>query len=184
MTKPNLWKINADIKQRAGGVEQGKQSINLNKRPIEINRILIAAGIIILILGIALIIISPSFIFFDHVPGKVLGVTVQMERTTDLRRVTMFFGVALLIIGGIISAVDFSRLSSTQSTTPPPPTTQPVVTHSVPPKSIGLGNTPYEAQSIMGQPDKIIDLGARVIHVYKDMKIIYDDGKVSDVQLS
>lgn len=33
------------------------------------------------------------------------------------------------------------------------------------------------------RPDKIINLGARVIHVYMDMKIIYVDGRVSDVQL-
>ena len=35
----------------------------------------------------------------------------------------------------------------------------------------------------MGNPDKIIDLRTQVIHIYKDMKIIYVDGKVSDVQL-
>ena len=40
------------------------------------------------------------------------------------------------------------------------------------------------SHSVMGQPDKIINLGARVIHVYKDMNITYVDGKVSDVQLS
>jgi hypothetical protein len=94
----------------------------------------------------------------------------------------MFFGVALLIVGGIISAVGFSRFITTQPATPPAPTTQPVVTQSASPKSVELGNTSDEVQSVMGQPDKILNLGVRIIHVYKDMKIIYVDGKVADVQ--
>jgi hypothetical protein len=125
-----------------------------------------------------MIIISPNLFWqeFEFRTG--------MLRTTDLRTVTLFFGLALLIVGGIISAVGFSQFTSTQPTTPPAPTTQPVVTQSVSPKSVALGNTLDEVQSVMGQPDKIIDLGARVIHVYQDMKIIYVDGKVSDVELS
>ncbi len=142
-------------------------------------------GIIIAIIGVALIIISPSLLFTKTVgtyhPGIVYDPTI---RTTDLRDAAMFCGVALLVVGGIISALGFSKSTSTQPTMPPAATTQPVVTQSVSPKSIELGNTPDEVQSIMGQPDKIINLDARVIHVYKDMKIIYVDGKVSDVQLS
>jgi hypothetical protein len=104
------------------------------------------------------------------------------EQITDLRDAAKFCGVALLIVGGIISAIGFSQFKSTQPTMPPAPATQPVVTQSISPKSIELGNTPDEVQSVMGQPDKIINLGARVIHVYEDMKIIYVEGKVSDVQ--
>jgi hypothetical protein len=33
-----------------------------------------------------------------------------------------------------------------------------------------------------GKPDKVIDLGAKKIYVYKDLKITFMDGKVSDVQ--
>jgi hypothetical protein len=81
-------------------------------------------------------------------------------------------------------SVGFSQFNSTRMTVSPGLITQPVVPRSASPKSIELGNTPDEVQLVMGQADKIINLGARVIHVYKDMKIIYVDGKVSDVQLS
>lgn len=151
------------------------------------NRTAIAVGIVVAIIGVALIIISPKLLFVEHIGGGgdiMSGNVGSTERFTDLRNVALFFGVALLIVGGIASAVGFSQFKSTQPTTPPAPTTQPAVIQSVLPKSVELGNTPDEVQSVMGQPDKIINLGPRVIHVYSDMKIIYVDGKVSDVQLS
>ena len=151
----------------------------LNKRTV------IAVGIVIAIIGVGVIIISPNLLFVEHSssgPNDIFGMGI--ERTTDLRSVALFLGVALLIVGGIVSAVGFSQFKSTQLATPPAPIIQHTVTQSLSPKSVELGNTPDEVQSVMGQPDKIIDLGPRVIHVYKDMKIIYVDGKVSDVQLS
>jgi hypothetical protein len=160
---------------RTFGVEQSEQPTNSK----------ITIGIIILIIGIALIIISPSLLFVEAGrPSQFDPWGWGNQRITDLRNVARFFGAALLIVGGIISAVGFSQFMSTQPTPPPAPTTQPVVTQSASPKSVEIGNTTDEIQSVMGQPDKIINLGARVIHVYKDMKIIYVDGKVSDVQLS
>jgi hypothetical protein len=97
---------------------------------------------------------------------------------------SMLFGVFFVVVGIVFLSVGLNHFISTRPTPPPAPTTQPDVTQSVSPKSVELGNTPDEVQSVMGQPDKIMNLGARVIHVYKDMKIIYVEGKVSDVQLS
>lgn len=131
-------------------------------------------GIIIAIIGVTLIVISPSLLWqksYASFDWRNPGVRTE---TLDLRGITLFFGAALLIVGGIVSAIGFSQSTSTQ----------PVVTQSVSPKSVELGNTPDEVQSVMGQPDKIINLGARKIHIYKDMKITYVNGKVSDVQLS
>src|ERR1044072_1224984 len=159
---------------RTLGVEQSKQLMNSK----------ITIGIIILVIGVALTIISPSLRFVETVEYSRSGAPTLIMQDTDLRDAAKFCGVALLIIGGIISAVGFSRFITTQPTTPPTPTTQPIVTQSTSPKSVELGNTPDEVQSVMGRPDKIINLGAQVLHVYKDMKIIYLDGKVSDVQLS
>jgi hypothetical protein len=161
---------------RTVGDEQSGQPISSSTN----NRIVMAIGMVSVVIGVALIIISPKLLFVEHVPGGFLN--LGMERITDLRSVSLFFGVAALIVGGIISAVGFVQFSSTQPTTPPAPTSQPVVSQSASPKSIELGNTPDEVQSVMGQPDKIINLGARVIHVYEDMKIIYVEGKVADVQ--
>ena len=50
------------------------------------------------------------------------------------------------------------------------------------PLTISYGQTIEEVAAIMGQPEKVVDLGAKKIYVYKDMKITFTDGKVSDVQ--
>jgi hypothetical protein len=36
--------------------------------------------------------------------------------------------------------------------------------------------------SAIGKPEKIVDLGAKQIYVYKDLKVTFVSGKVSDVQ--
>jgi hypothetical protein len=35
---------------------------------------------------------------------------------------------------------------------------------------------------ILGQPKSVVDLGAKKIYVYPDMKITFNNGKVTDVQ--
>jgi len=50
------------------------------------------------------------------------------------------------------------------------------------PKTIQLGMTPEEVQAVLGQPEKIVNLGSKQILVYKDLKVTFVDGKVSDVQ--
>lgn len=49
-------------------------------------------------------------------------------------------------------------------------------------KTVELGQTVDQVKSNLGAPDKIVKLGAKEIYVYKDMKVIFVDGKVSDVQ--
>jgi hypothetical protein len=49
-------------------------------------------------------------------------------------------------------------------------------------KSVELGQSPAQVETILGRPDKIVNLGTKKIYVYKDMKIIFVDEKVSDVQ--
>jgi hypothetical protein len=48
--------------------------------------------------------------------------------------------------------------------------------------TIQLGQTPDQVKAALGQPEKIVDLGKKQIYVYKDLKITFIDGKVSDVQ--
>ena len=50
------------------------------------------------------------------------------------------------------------------------------------PVTISLGQSIADVESINGKPDKVIDLGAKKIYVYKDLKITFTDGRVSDVQ--
>lgn len=51
-----------------------------------------------------------------------------------------------------------------------------------PPPTIQLGQTTDEVVGIMGQPDKIVDLKTKQIYVYKDLKVTFVKGKVTDVQ--
>jgi hypothetical protein len=51
-----------------------------------------------------------------------------------------------------------------------------------PPQTIQLGQTVDEVQGILGQPEKIVNLGAKQIYVYKDLKVTFVKGKVADVQ--
>jgi hypothetical protein len=50
------------------------------------------------------------------------------------------------------------------------------------PQTIQLGQTTDEVQAVMGKPEKIVNLGPKQIYVYKDLKITFMNGKVSDVQ--
>lgn len=50
------------------------------------------------------------------------------------------------------------------------------------PASIDKGMTPDQVQAALGNPDKIVNLGTKQIYVYKDLKVTFLNGKVSDVQ--
>ena len=56
------------------------------------------------------------------------------------------------------------------------------VANAVESKTIKLGMTPDEVKRSLGNPEKIVDLGAKQIYVYKDVKVIFNDAKVTDVQ--
>ncbi len=49
-------------------------------------------------------------------------------------------------------------------------------------KTIALGQTTKEVESIMGKPETVVNLGSKITYGYKSMKIIFVDGKVADVQ--
>jgi len=55
-------------------------------------------------------------------------------------------------------------------------------TESKEPQTIEKGQTEDQVLAILGQPDKIVNLGAKKLYVYKDMKITFIGGKVADVQ--
>jgi hypothetical protein len=50
------------------------------------------------------------------------------------------------------------------------------------PAQIEKGMTPDQVKAAIGVPDKIINLGTKQIYVYKDIKVTFLNGKVSDVQ--
>ena len=50
-----------------------------------------------------------------------------------------------------------------------------------PPVSIQSGQTIDQVVAALGQPEKIVSLGAKQIYVYKDLKVTFENGKVKDV---
>jgi hypothetical protein len=50
------------------------------------------------------------------------------------------------------------------------------------PQTVEKGQTPDQVQAALGKPDKIVNLGTKQIYVYKDLKVTFLNGKVSDVQ--
>jgi hypothetical protein len=50
------------------------------------------------------------------------------------------------------------------------------------PQTIEKGQTPDQVEAALGKPDKIVNLGAKQLYIYKDMKVTFLNGKVSDVQ--
>jgi hypothetical protein len=60
---------------------------------------------------------------------------------------------------------------------PPPPDAAPAQ-----PKTVSLGQTKDMVVAILGQPGKVAILGAKEIDYYPDMKVIFVNGKVTDIQ--
>jgi len=58
----------------------------------------------------------------------------------------------------------------------------PAAQAAAPPKTIALGQTTDQVVATLGQPQKIVNLGAKQMYFYPDMKVIFTNGKVTDVQ--
>lgn len=76
--------------------------------------------------------------------------------------------------------------SASSAPAPPAPPADaaaaPIPAPAAAPVTVGLGQTIDQVTSSMGQPTRIIDLGVKKIYVYKDMKVTFKAGKVSDVE--
>jgi len=49
-------------------------------------------------------------------------------------------------------------------------------------QTIQLGMTTDQVTGALGQPDKLVNLGVKQIYVYKDLKVVFLNGRVADVQ--
>jgi hypothetical protein len=58
----------------------------------------------------------------------------------------------------------------------------PATVSAVESKTVKLGMSTDEVKKSLGNPPKIVDLGKKQVYVYPDMKVVFIDGKVSDVQ--
>lgn len=69
-----------------------------------------------------------------------------------------------------------------QAAAPPPPPPPAADAPSAPPRSIALGQTKDQVIASLGQPQKIVQLGAKEIDYYPGIKVTFVNGKVADVQ--
>jgi hypothetical protein len=58
----------------------------------------------------------------------------------------------------------------------------PIPAPAAPPATVSLGMTTDQVTGILGQPKNIMDLGAKKIYVYPELKITFQDGKVSNME--
>jgi len=87
--------------------------------------------------------------------------------------------VAGLVLGGIVGAGVGAYLSKREPEASPESWKE---IQPTPPRSVELGQTPEQVEATLGPPDKKINLGSKVVYIYKDVKIIFLDNKVNDVQ--
>jgi hypothetical protein len=59
---------------------------------------------------------------------------------------------------------------------------QPATQQRAEPQTIQLGQSTDQVLAALDKPDKIVNLGPKQIFVYRDLKVTFIDGKVSDVQ--
>ncbi len=69
-----------------------------------------------------------------------------------------------------------------QEVSGPMPSPDPSYGSTAPPVTIVLGQTIAQVTANLGPPVKEADLGAKKIYTYKDMKVVFVNGKVTDVQ--
>ena len=100
--------------------------------------------------------------------------------SADVGQVEDLVGQVFAIDQGDASAQQQAGGNAAQQ--PAPATNPPSADPPQPPPSIKVGMTFDEVKGIKGQPDSIAEVGAKTIYAYKDMKIIFMNGKVSDVQ--
>ncbi len=60
--------------------------------------------------------------------------------------------------------------------------TDPATVSAVESKTIKLGMSLDEVKKSLGNPDKIVDLGTKQVYIYKDMKVVFLNSQVSNVQ--
>ena len=72
--------------------------------------------------------------------------------------------------------------ASQATTSAPAAPTQTGPTPAAPTQSITMGEIIQQVVAVMGPPQQIVDLGAKKIYTYPLLKIVFMNGKVSDVQ--
>jgi hypothetical protein len=140
--------------------------------------------------------------FKDFVQGETLYVTqifadpvrskVEFDLISDVQADGRRYKAILIF--PFSGSADFSRAESVISqvfvvASPPEPVdVRPTAAEAapgnsdVPPSQVSEGQTIDQIVATLGQPVKTAKVGARVIYFYKDLKVTFENGMVSDIQ--
>ena len=99
--------------------------------------------------------------------------------TTDFAQIQRMIGQVFSLAGNGNLAPPGTDATMPQVAQPAPP---PRPLPQAEPARIALGQSMDEVSANLGQPDKVVDLGNKKIYIYRDLKITFLDGKVTDVQ--
>ena len=77
---------------------------------------------------------------------------------------------------------DAEPAADQQASPQSPQEAQPAQQQQPEPATVQLGMSSDQVQSVLGKPDKIFNVGAKQIFVYKDVKVTFQSDKVVDVQ--
>jgi len=77
---------------------------------------------------------------------------------------------------------DAQPAADQQASPQSPQEAQPAQPQQQQPATVQLGMSTDQVQTALGKPDKIFNVGAKQVYVYKDVKVTFLNGQVSDVQ--
>jgi hypothetical protein len=86
------------------------------------------------------------------------------------------------IIGQVLTVDEGGDQQMQRAQDQQPAQEQPNEPPQAPPCAVDVGQSPDQVVHCLGQPEKIITVGPKQIYVYKDLKVTFLNGKVSDVQ--
>ena len=110
--------------------------------------------------------------------SKVIGGAV-FGKTVEVKSETRFTYKLLHHVA--INSRETAAPAFTEPLPPPRPTTDAAATA---PQTVELGQTTDQVIAALGAPERIIKAGVKQIYQYKDLKVTFTDGKVTDIQLA
>ena len=90
-------------------------------------------------------------------------------------------GAAVRQMAALASTAHLQPQPAAQASQPEPPA-QTAPAMSAPTQNISIGQTIQQVVAAMGQPQQIVDLGAKKTYIYPNLKIRFVNGKVSNVE--
>jgi hypothetical protein len=170
---------NMSVDMQLGSVEQGVNHLNVPQRKFVSGEKVLITGALIKEDGVILQLYSDAY---DNV--RYFGqIKFPFAKKTIPPADEMMKTIAEVVTADAPEGSDASAApppaAPSQQIAPPPP---PADAAPVQPKTISVGQTKDQVVEILGQPGRVAKIGAKEIDYYPDMKVIFVNGKVTDIQ--